>query len=95
MMDVSAAQLLARRGGLPRSAVGGLIKELGLAATQAVGEPEGGGVVEDGPAVEEGDAKLGEGMGVRREGVEEAGGGQGGEEEEEEGGRHVSGVNQT
>lgn len=95
-MDISAAHLLARRGGLPRSAVGGLIKELGLAATQAVGEPEGGGVVEDGPAVEEGDAKLGEGMGVRREGVEEAGGGQGGEEEEEEeGGRHVSGVSQT
>ena len=94
-MDVSAAQFLARRGGLPRSAVGGLIKELGLTATQAVGKPEGGGVVEDGPAVEKGDAKLGESMGVRWEGVEEAGGGKGGEQEEEEGGRHVSGVSQT
>ena len=59
-----------------------------------MGEPEAGSIVLDGSGIEEGDAELGESMGIGREGVEEAGGGKGGEQEQE-GGRHVSGVSQT
>ena len=68
----------------------GLVEELVLAATEAVLEPSLCGVVEEGTAVEEGDAVLGERVRVLgNAGVVDAGGDEEGEgEREERGGAH-------
>lgn len=71
---LAGPDLLPRRGRIVRR----LIEELGFAATEAVAEPPLGGVVEEGSAVEEGDAVLGDGKEVLGERVEPAGGGEGG-----------------
>ena len=83
---VRALNALERVGG-PRRLLPWLLEKLELAAAEALAKPALGGVVEDGEAVEEGDAELGERVGVFWDArVVDAGGGEEGKGEGEKGG---------
>lgn len=57
-----------------------MAEELLLAIREAVGEPALGGVLQDGLAIEKDNTKLGKGVGVLGEGVEEAASSGGGDD---------------